>query len=147
MVESRSLQRWILALVAVAGGVGILFLPDLLFGGAHPGRDSAVVLAKSVSALAAVAWAAVFALAAFRRADEFNQERSKFAWYWGSLFGLAAATPLAAFIGAGGTRWLNPAAATDPQIAHAFALGVLLPLAAQVVGFAAVSLWWRATRR
>jgi cell division protein FtsW (lipid II flippase) len=147
MLERRELQRWTFVFVSVAGGVAILFLPDLLLSGLPQAGDRSAVLARTTATVAAIAWAVFFAMAAFRRADEFNRERSKFAWYWGSLIGLAVATPIAAFVAVGGSRWLNGAAPADPQLVHAFALGVVLSLAAQVLGSAAVSLWWRMTRR
>jgi hypothetical protein len=147
MLERRDLQRWTFVLVALAGAVAILFLPDLLLSGGQPAGGRSAVLARTTATVAAIAWAVFFGGAAFRRADEFNRERSKFAWYWGSLIGLAVATPVAAFVAVGRSGWLSSGAPADPQLVHAFALGVILPLAAQVLGSAAVSLWWRVTRR
>lgn len=147
MLDRRDLQRWPFVFVALAGGVAILFLPDLLLGAPQPAGGSSAVLARTTAAVAAIAWATIFGLAAFRRADEFNRERSKFAWYWGSLIGLAVATPIAVFTAVGGARWLSGAAPADPRLIHAFAFGVVLALAAQVLGSAAVSFWWRMTRR
>lgn len=147
MIERRDLQRWTCVIVALAGAVAILFLPDLLLSGQRAAGDRSEVLARTTAVVAALAWATFFGMAAFRGDDEFNRERSKFAWYWGSLIGLAVATPIASFIAVGGYRWLSGAAAADPQLLHAFALGFVLALAAQVLGSAAVSLWWRVTRR
>lgn len=147
MLERKDLQRWAFALVALAGAVAILFAPDLLRGHLEPAGGDAAVLARTTAVVAAIAWAAFFGSAAYRRSDEFNRERSKFSWYWGSLIGLGVATPFAAFVVVGGARWLIPAASASPLSIRAFALGVTLPLAAQALGSAAVSIWWRATRR
>jgi hypothetical protein len=147
MMDRRNLKSWIFAFVAVAGALPILFLPNLLLAGPQPLGDQPVVFVKTVCTVAAIAWAAVFAVIGFRRAEEFSQERSKFAWYWGSMVGLVAGTPLLVFVGLGGLHWPSRPGSADTQLGHAFALGAGLVLFAQVLGFAVVSIWWRATRR
>ncbi|MGH9591694.1 MAG: hypothetical protein ACRD5L_01290 [Bryobacteraceae bacterium] len=146
MLERRSLQTWIFTAVAIAGSLPILFLPDLLPSGYRLRGESSVVVANTVCTILAILWAAIFATIAFRRAEEFVQERGKFAWYWGSFIGLAVVMPLAVFMVVGGFAWFGSAVAANPQFDRGFAVGAGLVLAAEMIGFAAVSLWWKATR-
>ncbi|HXA38748.1 MAG TPA: hypothetical protein VNW53_07105 [Phenylobacterium sp.] len=147
MLDRRTLQSWAFVAVAVGGAIPILFLPNLLASGPHAPGDAETVLSNTACTVLALAWACVFAVLGFRRADEFVQQRSKFAWYWGSLIGIVVAAPLFVFVGLGGLRLLDPAASVGRDLARAFMLGVTLPLAAQVLGFAGVTLWWKATKR
>ncbi|HEY8005160.1 MAG TPA: hypothetical protein VIE16_13075 [Phenylobacterium sp.] len=147
MFERRTLQSWAFTAAALGGALLILFLPELVGQAPRPAGEATNVIANTACAAAAIAWACAFAIASFRKADEFVQQRSKFAWYWGSLIGIAAATPAFVFVGLGGLRLFDPAAPVGAGVARAFMLGLTLPLAAQVLGFFAVTLWWRATKR
>jgi hypothetical protein len=143
MVDRRSLQSWTYAAVAVAGSVPILFLPNLMYRPTPPAGDAGYTAVKVACMAVGLAWAAWFAIAAFRRAEEFVQERSKFAWYWGSLMGLVIAVPVFGLIAMGGAPWI----ASGHDATRAFKIGLALPLAAQMMGAVVMSAWWRATRR
>ena len=143
MFERRTLQSWAYRAVAVVGALPILFLPRIIFHGTPPG-GGAVATAVTIASLAAgLAWASWFAIASFRRADEFVRERSKFAWYWGSLIGIVVAVLIFGLIALGGLPWV----VSGRDAIHGFKLGMLLPIAAQLLGFFAMSAWWRATKR
>jgi hypothetical protein len=142
MFERRTVQSLAYAAVGLVGAMPILFLPQMIFHGAPPHGDSGFVAVTVACMVAGLAWAAWFAIASFRRAEEFVQERSKFAWYWGSLIGLIIAVPVFALIAMGGLPWI----AGGADATRAFKLGMVLPIAAQVAGFIVMSVWWRATK-
>ena len=143
MLDRRAIQSGALAVVGVVGAVPILFLPQMIFHGGSPAVDDGF-LALSVACVAAgLAWASWFAIASFRWAEEFVQERSKFAWYWGSLIGLLIAVPVFVLIAMGGLPWI----AAGREATQAFKLGMVLPIGAQLAGFIVMSIWWRATKR
>jgi hypothetical protein len=146
MFKQRTVQSWAFAATAVLGAILILFLPELTGAkSARPGDRESVLITTACTA-AGIAWACTFAIASYRKADEFSQQRSKFAWYWGSMIGIAAATPAIVFIGLNGLHLLDPAAVAGPAMVRAFKMGLFLPLGAQVAGAIAVTIWWRATR-
>src|ERR1700761_5198072 len=103
MLERRSLQSLVLNGVAVAGGLAIMLVPDLLVLGHAPG-EGPTTTAKIIAVIASLTWTSTFSVSGFRRAEEFVQERSKFAWYWGSLMGLVIAVPLLALLSWGDAR-------------------------------------------
>jgi hypothetical protein len=149
MVDRRTLQSCAYALVGVGGALPIVFVPKLIFGlGPHPGNDPAFVWVSTACMTAGVAWGCYFAFKSFRRSDEFVQARAKFAWYWGSMIGIAAMAPIFGFAMFGGLQWFMPSVAAmgrDGWLTYAF--GLLTPLIAQMMGFGAVSLWWRVTKQ
>jgi hypothetical protein len=142
MLNRRAIQSGALATVGLVGAMPILFLPEMIFHGAPSRGDSGFVAVTVACMVAGLAWAAWFAIASFRRAEEFVQERSKFAWYWGSLIGLLVAVPVFALIAMGGLPWI----ASGSDATRAFKLGMVLPIASQVAGFIVMSVWWRATK-
>ena len=148
MVDRRTLQGCAFALVAVAGAIPILFLPKLLFGlGPHPGNDPPFVLVSTACVLVGLAWAGYFSIRSFRRADEFVQSRTKFAWYWGSMIGVMAMPPLLAFAVFGGLHWIAPGLDLSRKVVTTFGFGMTATLVAQMIGFAGVSFWWRVTKQ
>jgi hypothetical protein len=146
MVDRKSLQRWSYALVGIGGGIAFVCLPQLLFPAARPIGDPAFAAARLASVVLGIAWAGYFALQGFRRADEYNRERSKFAWYWGSLIGIVPCVPIVALAHLIGLSPVVAAASSDHGQFRAFAAGVTLPILAQLLGFGLVSLWWRIRR-
>jgi len=147
MPERKSLQRWSYAVVGVAGGVALVSLPQLLFPGPRAVDDATFTIARMASVAVALAWAGGFGLMAFRRADEFNRERSKFAWYWGSCLGIAVSVLAVALVRLFGLPQLAGLPAGGRAAFSAFAAGVVLTILAQVLGSGLVGLWWRATKR
>jgi hypothetical protein len=148
MFDRRTLQSCAFALVGIGGALPILFLPKLIFGwGPHPGNDPAFVLTSTACMVLGVAWGGYFAIRSFRRADEFVQARSKFAWYWGSLIGLIMMAPLFAFAMFGGLSWILPDLAVNRAMWLVYAAGLMTPLICQLIGFVAVTLWWRANKQ
>jgi len=149
MVDRRTLQSCALALVGIGGSLPILFAPKFIFGwGPHPGNDPAFVLTSTACMVLGVGWGCAFSIAGFRRADEFMQARSRTAWYWGSMIGIAAMAPLFAFAIFGGLQWFVPglgAMTRDMWLTYAF--GLMTPLVAQMVGFAAVNVYWRTAKQ
>ena len=147
-MDRRTLQSCLFALVGVGGALPIVFLPKLIFGlGPHPGNDPAFVLTSTACLLLALAWAGYFSIRSFRRADEFIQSRTKFAWYWGSMIGVFAMAPLFAFATFGGLHLVAPGVEVGGRTMVAFGSGMSATLIAQMLGFAGVSLWWRVSRQ
>jgi hypothetical protein len=150
MVEKRTVAVWINGAIGVAGAFAIFVLPVLAMGPAARGGAPTPerILVTTFAAAASVAWVVFFTRRMFVRLDEFQQQGSRVAWYWGGSLGLAASTPLYAFIGLGGLHWLWPATfhlGTD--LYRAFVVGYMLPILCQVLGAVAVGAWWRLSRR
>ncbi len=143
MVDRRTLRTWTYAAIALVGAIPIMFLPEIIFRPTPPAGDAGFTAVTVACMAAALAWASWFAIASFRQSEEFVQERSKFAWCWGSVTGIVIAVPIFALIGAGGLPWI----ASGREATHAFTLGAGLMLAAQLAGYFAMSAWWRATKR
>ncbi len=137
MPSRREIQRIALLAVGVGGAVPIMFIPQMIFGSPGPVGSSSFAVTTTVCIALALAWAAWFNIASFRRSDEFIQERSKFAWYWGSLIGLATVIPIFAFVSLGGLHGLSPRFDVSRSLRQAFGYGMMLPIMAQVIGFAA----------
>jgi len=147
MLERKTLQRWSYAAVGVGGALALLYLPQLLLSEPRAGGDPAFALARAVSVVLATAWAVYFSLVGFRKADEYNRERSKFAWYWGSFIGIVACGPIVAVIHLHWIPGVVPLSPTDHDQFRIFKAGVALPILAQMLGFVVVNLWWKATKR
>ena len=149
MLENQSLKIWGYAALGILGGGLIALVPLAIasHGAGHPHVGPAVVVVATISAAAAMAWALVFATLSFRSADEFLQQGSKVAWYWGGSIGLAATLPAYVFIGFGGLHMLAPSIPVRADLGWAFALGYGLPVVAQLIGFLVVAGWWRLAKR
>jgi len=148
VLERRSLRRWLFTAMAIAGALPLVVLPPLLItpSGAE-NVDGTRILAISVCSLLGTVWALVFASLAFRAEDEFTQQGSKFAWYWGAMGGVVVSAPIYVFIQTGGLHWLDPAVPFSKALGRAFAMGYGLLLFSQLAGYVAVLSWWKATRR
>lgn len=149
MPSRRQLTVWALFSTALLGGWAIAFSLLALRRTAPVGHDASpgAILLATLGTAVAVAWAFAFSREAFRRLDEFQQQASRFAWYWGSAVGLAASAPLFAFIGLGGLHWLFPAAFhLGKDLFRAFAIGYALPLLFQTAGWMGAAAWWRLAR-
>jgi hypothetical protein len=149
LFDRRTLSVWKFMLLATVGGVGLMLAPRLLFGPVNPADfGTARILQVAIPAAFAMGWAYVMAAMAFRRLDEFQQEASKFAWYWGGTLGLALSNAAYAFIALGGLHWLAPGSfQMGAEIFRAFRLGFLLGIGCPVAGFFAVRLWWQVAKR
>jgi hypothetical protein len=149
LFDRRTLSVWKFMALAMLGGVGIILLPRLVFGPVGPADfGTARVLQFAVPAVFAMVWAYVLSVMAFRRLDEFQQEASKFAWYWGGTLGIALSYAVYAFVSLGGLHWLAPTSfQTGAEFFRAFRLGFLLGVGSPLLGFLAVRLWWQAAKR
>jgi hypothetical protein len=145
MVERRTIRRWGYAAVALLGAAAIMLLPELLGRASHTPAGG-VAPDELPRIVVGITWAIIFGLLSFLSSDEYVRERSKFAWYWGSFFGLAVSAPVLAFVGMGGLRGFGGLVATDPAVLRAMATGFAMPLAAQMIGFIVVRIWWKATK-
>ena len=150
MVEKRVLGRRVNGAIGFGGALVIMVVPQLLLE-----RDASAwapsplrIVVTTAAAAAAVAWMVVFIRRMFVRMDEFQQQGSRVAWYWGGTIGLACSTPIYAFIGLGGLHWLWPANFhLGGDLYRAFVMGYALPILCQVIGSAVVGAWWRMSRR
>jgi len=92
-----------------------------------------------------------FGVLSFRSSDEFKQQGSMIAWYWGGAGGLAVASPIYVFILLGGLRMIGLEPKLAPAVgivaARSFMMGFMLPVLAQGVGFCVVRAWWQASKR
>jgi hypothetical protein len=151
MIERRDRRAWAYALTGVAGAWAIMMLAALIPG--RPALHGPIVIEPTrvvlitLAAGLAVAWGSWFARLSFKRFDEFLQEGSKFAWYWGGTLGIAVSAPLYVFIGAGGLHVLDPARPVGRELAAAFVLGYSVLLFPQALCFLGVYFWWKRSRR
>jgi hypothetical protein len=145
MIEHRTLRSTGLALAGVGGGWLIITLPSLVpkLLGAPPLKGAAAIAAVTALVLIGELWCLGFATLMHRSFDEFQRERAKSAWYWGGGVGLVASAPIAAFIGMGGLRLIDPTLSTGRPLANAFMLGYLLPSLCLGIGYVLASLWAR----
>ncbi|HEX2815257.1 MAG TPA: hypothetical protein VHN39_02615 [Phenylobacterium sp.] len=142
MLDRRSIQTYAFAAAGLIGAIPIMFLPRMMFS--NPAAADGAYWAATVACVAAaMAWALWFAIAAFRRAEEFAKERSKFAWYWGGLPGVAVAALLYTLIAGGGVPGLLDHVAP----LRAFGLGMASLLVVQFFGAIVMSVWWQVTKR
>ena len=149
MFEKRNIQIWGYQAVGLVGGIAILFVPLMALGRPASGHGiyPLVIVLMTLSSAAALGWVYVFARLSFRRMDEFVQQGSRVAWYWGGIAGLALSAPVAVFIALGGLHWLSPASPIGSPLARAFMLGYALPVVLQLAGFLIVASWWRLAKR
>ena len=88
-MSSRAFRSRIYLVVGVVAAVLIGIPAARLL--AHPGAfglDTATrLLLRTLAATLAMVVTIVFATLSFRSADEFKQQASKFAWYWGGAGG------------------------------------------------------------
>jgi hypothetical protein len=159
-MSSRSLRSWGYLGVGVVAAY-LVWIPAALLL-AHPGAfglDFATrELLRTLAATLAMLVAIVFATLGFRAADEFTQQASKFAWYWGGAGGVAVSAPIYVFVVTGGLRLLGlarPLVPTAPATmaavgragASGFMLGYALMGVSLLAGFAVARLWWSLAKR
>lgn len=149
MTDRRSVRVWTYALLGLGGGIALMSLPILLFGRpvTSGAADSTRIAQVIIGVILSVAWAFAFATLAYRNADEFMQEGSRVAWYWGGVMGIAASAPIYVFIMLGGLHWLWPSSPVGKELARAFAFGYALPVTFQLLGFSIVAVWWRLSKQ
>ena len=153
MPASRTRQSLIYLAIAVAGACLIWVPAGLVL--AHKNAlgldDPTRLVIRIVACTLAMAWATTFATVSFRYSDEFTQQGSMVAWYWGGAIGLALAAPIFVFIALGGLGMVLRAPALPAPAAIAatrlFTLGFCLPLFCQGAGFFVVRTWWRVSKR
>jgi hypothetical protein len=145
-MAERALPSWGYIAVGAVGAVALVVFPMSIFG-PPTYRDPARLTVMSLIAASAVAWSVIFSWLAFRRQDEFAQNASKFAWYWGGSIGLAASIPIFAFLAWGGLHWLAPSVPAGTNILRALLVGYLLPVFAQVTGILVARAYWRLSTR
>ncbi|MEO6340899.1 MAG: hypothetical protein ABIO39_12715 [Caulobacteraceae bacterium] len=134
--------RWRYRALWFAGVLGLLFGSVLLTGGHHSRPDPGAILTRIAAVILAIVWTIGWVRVIWRGSDEYRHEAQKFAWLWGGIIGLFASMPIYAFIGMGGLDLLG--ASLPPR--GAFALGYLLPLMTQTVGFLVALVYWRGIR-
>jgi len=160
MFEQRTLRVWgyslgggFVAFVVWIGGAWLIWGPGAQ-GLGHDGR----IVATTLAAVASMACLAASARFAFLQMDEFYQQASRVAWYWGGIVGLLVSVPIAIFIQFGGLTLLAPHVSAihvtphlTPEEGRArvaiFRMGYLLPVLAEGIGFTVVAAWWRLTKR
>lgn len=148
-MSERELQRIGYTLIALIGGVAIALSPLLLFGHVQPhaSLNGASLVGATAASLLAMAWAVFFATRAYRSGDEFQREKEKSAWYWGSSVGLAASAPLLFFIGVGGLHWIDAKVPVGSDLMRAFLLGYFLPVVLMTGGYFVSRFWPRTFQR
>jgi hypothetical protein len=153
MAADRMRRVWGYLAIAVVGGTAITLAARLLGGpGGVLGLDhDGQVLTMALGAALALAWTMVFAALSFHSSDEFRQQGSMIAWYWGGSAGLAVSSPIYVFVMMGGLTMIGLAPRLAPTVAavaaRSFMMGYLLPVLLQVAGFFVVRTWWRASKR
>lgn len=145
-MPSRPLSRWRYIGIGAVGALALVLVPMSIFGPPVYGNPVRLVV-MSIAAALAMAWNVAFQARAFREFDEFSQNASKFAWYWGGSIGLAASLPIFAFVAWGGLHWLAPSVPAGTDILRALMAGYLLPVFAQASGFFVALLYWYASKR
>ena len=145
-IDRRSWDIWKFSLFAVVGAFAIILTPILIFGARDTVGTARVLIPTGATALG-VGWATWMATLSFRRLDEFQQEASKFAWYWGGSMGVAASAVGYVFVGQGGLHWLDPAHFhLGRELFRAFQWGYLIGIAFPLVGFIVARIWWTAAK-
>jgi len=151
MIERHDRRAWAYGVAGVGGAWAIMMLPLLILGPRHLHGpiviDPTRVVLTTMAAILAVGWGSWFSRLSFIHFDEFLQEGSKFAWYWGGLLGIAVSAPLYVFIGLGGLHWLDPARPVGLELLHAFVLGYCVLLFPQALCFLGVYVWWKRMKR
>jgi hypothetical protein len=149
MWNRRDIRAWSYLATAIVGGVMIAIGPGFLVGRpvVHGRIEPDRLVIWTLAFAVAMAWTIVFSTLNFRSSDEFQQQTSRVAWYWGSAIGLAVSLPIYGFISFGGLHWLWPAIPSSGALARAFMTGYGLPVLAQLLGFVVVRTWWRMSKR
>jgi hypothetical protein len=145
-MSSRFLSRWGYVGVGAFGALAIVLVPMSFVGIPVYGNPLRLVV-MSLAATLAMAWNVAFQARAFRTLDEFAQNASKFAWYWGGSIGLAASLPIFAFVAWGGLHWLAPSIPAGTNILRALMVGYLLPVFAQLAGYLIAWVYWQVSKR
>jgi hypothetical protein len=155
MPDRRQLRTWGYWAALLVGAFVVAYAGRFLaYGpiGRGLGQGFRVSVMTADAALAA-ALALTLAVLMYRNMDEFGQQASRVAWYWGCGFGLVAALPLYMFVVTGGLGLVEGVSATHLAPAEAqarastFRLGFLMPLVMQAAGFAVVRTWWSLSKR
>jgi len=158
MPSQRTLRMWAYALAAIIGAYVIAFGSLRVIWGpasAALGHDGQII-ASTLTTVAAVIWIGVFTRLIFLNMDEFAQQASRVAWYWGATVGLLASLPILVFIEFGGLTLVmsHAALAADHYTpaegrarANILRLGFMIPVVTQTVGFLLVRGWWWLTKR
>src|SRR5215472_5104134 len=106
-MANRSILRWAYVVAGVVGVCCIVYAPLLLLRTqSSPHLLPLRIVVITAAEVLAVAWWGFIFLRVYSLSDEFQREREKSAWYFGSAIGLGASVPPSAFIGAGGLHWL-----------------------------------------
>jgi len=148
MVDRRTLSVWKFILAAWAGGFAVMLGARLVFGTSPADVGTGRVMITTLAAAVGVGWTVWMAALAFRRLDEFQQEASKFAWYWGGSIGVAVSAVGYVFMALGGMHWLDPVNFhLGKDLLRAFQTGYLLGVGSPVAGFLVARLWWQAAKR
>ena len=136
----RVRRMWLFRLAGPGGALALIGASAALFA-AVPGPTR--IIGPTAMIALAIGWVSLFAWLTARQEDEFTQAGSKFAWYWGALFGIAASAPVCFFVAAGGLA-LIPAlhAGTDPSRAGFFIFGYMMAIASQMAGYLVVRACW-----
>jgi len=146
MFNQRFLLRVTFVSAALLGGLAIVWSPLLLFGPSRPHDplNSVRLLTGTAACGMAMAWTLFFTLRAYHQLDEFQQDRSKNSWYFGSLIGLTLSAPPFFFIAAGGLHWVDHQIPSGIHLLRAFLIGYFLPVICMAIGFYVVRFWPRA---
>ena len=136
MLEYRTLRFAGYQLIGFVGAVFIVLTPVWVLGPPEPhSAPTALRIATFTAAVASsMIWVAFFSVRAYRTLDEFQRQREKTAWYWGSVIGLWISIPLFSFIGGGGLHWIDPAIPSSAQLWRSFLIGYLLPVSCIMIG-------------
>jgi hypothetical protein len=151
MPTERTVRSWRHIAVAAIGGIVIWAGPAILLK--HPGAFGLAVeprlLLRVLAASLGMTWTVVFATLAYRAQDEFTQEASKFAWYWGGALGAAMSAPIYVFVAQGGLELIGagPPAAERHTAFLAFSAGYQLLGVSLMAGFAVARVWWSVSKR
>lgn len=154
-MREQDARRWLNLAVGIIGYVGLVLVSVWLIWG--PGKASldqgGRIMLTVLAYVIGIVWALFFAVRAFQAGDEFVQQRSRVAWYWGGLFGLAASAPVFIFIRLGGltliqnTPYLHLTPAEGQTRVIIFTTGYMLAIVPQFIGFAIASAWWKWSKR
>ena len=159
-MSPRAARSWSFLAVGVAAAM-LVWVPAAILlarSGAFGLDYQTRLLLRTLAATVAMIVALVFATLSFRSADEFTQQASKFAWYWGGAGGVAVSAPIYVYIATGGLHLVGLARAAAPAATvsaaavgragfNGFVLGYSLMGISLLVGFAVARLWWTLAKR
>jgi integral membrane sensor domain MASE1 len=154
-MDRRALRNWGYAAAGGVMAIAVIYAVEIIaYGPIGHGLGLGFRVATiTLGAAVAAAGLAVFLVIGFRGLDEFTQQASRFSWYWGSAMGVLAALPVYLFVISGGLNLIEGVSVTHLPPAEAraragiFALGFLLPLVCQAIGFLVVRAWWALSKR